>query len=297
VDLTFFAQVIVSGLATGAVYALVGMGYTVVFSSTRIFNLAQGQALMLGIMFTWQLRQDWGWPTPIAIVTAAVAAAAVNVLVERVAVAPLRPNRNFNVLLATLVTTIGASTVIGGLAVVVWGVNAKPFSPYFGARGLDVGGVTITAQQVLMVGMALLIAFAYHLFATRTRWGTALVAMSDDPEAAALRGVPVSRARMLAFGLAGLISALGGIVIAPVVFADPNVGLDFGLKGFVAIAVGGFGSMSGAVAGGMVLGVSEAVTANYWNDQYRPLAGLFLVLVILLLRPQGLLGRQRVREV
>src|SRR5439155_25236221 len=150
VDLTFFAQVIVSGLATGAVYALVGMGYTVVFSSTRIFNLAQGQALMLGIMFTWQLRQDWGWPTPIAIVTAAVAAAAVNVLVERVAVAPLRPNRNFNVLLATLVTTIGASTVIGGLAVVVWGVNAKPFSPYFGARGLDVGGVTITAQQVLM---------------------------------------------------------------------------------------------------------------------------------------------------
>jgi len=81
VDLTFFAQVIVSGLATGAVYALVGMGYTVVFSSTRIFNLAQGQALMLGIMFTWQLRQDWGWPTPIAIVTAAVAAAAVNVLV------------------------------------------------------------------------------------------------------------------------------------------------------------------------------------------------------------------------
>jgi branched-chain amino acid transport system permease protein len=296
-DASFFAQVVVSGLATGAVYALVGMGYSVVFSATRIFNLAQGQALMLGIMFTWQLRDEWGWPTPVAIATAALAAGVINVVVERVAVAPLRPSRGFSVLLATLVTTIGASTVIQGLANVVWGYNAKPFTPSFGARGLDVGGVTITGQQLLMISMAVVIAAAYHLFSTRTRWGTALLAMSDDPEAAALRGVPVTRARMLAFGIAGVMSALGGAVIGPVAFANPTVGLNFGLKGFVAIAIGGFGSMTGAIAGGMVLGLSEAMTASYWNDQYRPLAGLVLVLIVLLLRPRGLLGRVQLREV
>jgi branched-chain amino acid transport system permease protein len=297
-SLSLLGQVLVSGLATGAVYGLVAMGYSVIFSATKIFNLAQGQMLMLGVMVTWQARAQWGWPTPTAIVFAVIVAAAINVVVERLAVAPLHPGRNPSAGLATLVTTIGASIVIQGLANVHWGVNEHPFLPYFNpTTHFRLGGVSLSPQQLFMIISAVLIALIYRAFTVTTYWGTGLLAMAEDETAAALRGVPVGRARMLVFAIAGAISAFGGAVIAPVTFADPNLGFNFGLQGFVAVAVGGFDSIVGALAGGMVLGLSESFVANYWNDLYRPFTGLVLVLVVLMLRPQGLLGHARLREV
>ncbi len=276
------------------------MGYNVVYGGTRIFNLAQGQVLMVGVMLTWFFRESLGLPAIVAIVIASLGAGITNVLVERLAVAPLYLRKNVGEhthLLGAFITTLGAAIVLQNLANLVWGHEALPFQQYFDLSGLHIGGVTITAQQTLMVAVAGLTVGAYELFTTRTRWGTALQAMSEDSEAAMLRGVPIVRGRMLAFGLAGIISGLGGAVIGPVAFANPNVGFEFGLKGFVAIAIGGFGSTTGALAGGLILGITEALMVTFGDDQYRAFASLLLMLVVLLVRPRGIAGRYSLRAV
>ena len=276
------------------------MGYNVVYGGTRIFNLAQGQVLMVGVMLTWFFRESLGLPAIVAIVIASLGAGITNVLVERLAVAPLYLRKNVGEhthLLGAFITTLGAAIVLQNLANLVWGHEALPFQQYFDLSGLHIGGVTITAQQTLMVAVAGLTVVAYELFTTRTRWGTALQAMSEDSEAAMLRGVPIVRGRMLAFGLAGIISGLGGAVIGPVAFANPNVGFEFGLKGFVAIAIGGFGSTTGALAGGLILGITEALMVTFGDDQYRAFASLLLMLVVLLVRPRGIAGRYSLRAV
>jgi branched-chain amino acid transport system permease protein len=292
-----FFQAVISGLSIGAVYALVGVGYNVIFAATRVFNLAQGQILMLGVMFTYTVRQVWGVNTVLAIAIACIAAGLVNVLVDRTCVAPLRNTGHLFHGIGTLVTTLGASIVIVNLATMHYGAEAQPFERFFPVRGWNVGGVIITKQQVLMVAGAILIIGAYQMFIDRTRWGIGLSAMSEDSEAAALRGVPIAFGRSLAFFLGGVISALGGALIGPVTAADPNLGYSFGLKGFVAVAIGGFGSATGALAGGFVLGITEAMMVTYSNDGYRTFAGLALMLIILLVRPQGIMGRVSLRQV
>jgi branched-chain amino acid transport system permease protein len=294
-----FFQVLVAGISTGAVYALVGLGYNIVFAGTHVFNLAQGQMLMLAVMVAWTLRDALSWPTVLAVVVAIAVAAVANVLVERVTVAPLRrrigsADTKIDIL-ASLVTTLGASIVITNLALVFWGPGTRAFKPYFPFHGIDVGRVTLTGQQFLMVGAALLVLLAYQAFTRRTRWGSALTAMAEDPGAAALRGVPVGRGSMLAFALGGIASGVAGAAIAPIAYASPSLGFDFGIKGFVAIAIGGFGSASGAVVGGLVVGIGESIGATYWNDQYRIFVDVILILIVLAVRPRGLLARRGMR--
>jgi branched-chain amino acid transport system permease protein len=226
-----------------------------------------------------------------------VCAGLANVLVERTSVATLRATGHGFHGLGTLVTTLGASIVIVNLAAIHWGSDIQVFDRYFGVRGWDLGGVIVTKQQLFMVLAAVVVVLAYQAFMDRTRWGVGLSAMAEDSEAAALRGVPTSFGRSLAFFLGGLISGIGGAAIGPITAANVNLGFEFGLKGFVAVAIGGFGSATGALAGGMVLGISESMLVTYGNDSYRTFAGLALMLVILLLRPQGILGRLSLRQV
>lgn len=303
IDYAKLGQVVVAGLSAGAVYAMVGLGYNVVFAATRVFNFAQGQMLMLGIMLTWQFRDEWGWPAGLAVLAAVLTVGVANVAVERVGVAPLvrsgsrAGGAGHGTELASLITTLGISIAMLNLTIIHWGPDTKPFSPYFPFTGMNLGGVTITRQQILMVAVALALTFGYRAFTSFTRWGVGLSAMAEDSGAAALRGVPVGRGRMLAFLLAGIISGAAGAAIGPITGADPAVGFGFGLKGFVAIAIGGFGSTTGALVGGMVLGLTEAATTTYWDDRYRVYAGLALVLVVLMVRPRGLFGRVALREV
>ena len=296
--MTTFFQAIVGGIATGAVYALIGLAYNVVFSGSGVFNLAQGQIMMLGIMLIWQFRQVWGWPTGLAIAAAIVSCVLANVIVELTTVAPLRRGSmsdTASVIVPTLVTTLGASIVITGLAVELWGPTTRSFSPYFPFVGLHIGSVIVTKQDLLMLGTALLLMAGYIVFTARSRWGTALFAMSEDPEAASMRGIPVARSAMLAFGLGGLISGVAGAVLGPIAFANPNLGFSFGFLGFIAIAIGGFGSVTGAVVGGFTLGIAESMTDAYWSGQYTFLVDLLLVLAVLYIKPRGLFVRSDLR--
>ncbi len=298
--MTLFLQAVVSGLTIGAIYALVAVGYNVVFASTQVFNLAQGQLVMMGAMLTFQFRQVYGVPTVPAIVAAVAACGLINVAIERVCVAPLvrlRGGAQTHFALPAFVTTLGASLVVLDLAEIIWGSYQHSFDPYFSLRAFQVGGVTISRQQLFMIIVALVVVGVYHLFTKRTRWGLGLLAMAQNPEGAALRGVPVANARMVAFGLAGVLSGIAGMAIGPVSFADSTLGFDIALKGFVAMAIGGFGSTAGALAGGAVLGLTESMMVTYGDDRYRIYASLALLLLVFALRPRGLLGRQVIRTV
>ncbi|HLG91891.1 MAG TPA: branched-chain amino acid ABC transporter permease [Acidimicrobiales bacterium] len=298
--MTLFVQTVVAGVSTGAIYALVGLGYNVVYAGTGVFNLAQSQIFMLAAMFTWQFRQGFGWPTAGAVAAAVALSSAVNVVVERLAVAPLRRGRTYGAVpaLGSLVTTLGAATVISNLALAGWGPQTKPFANFFPVSGLRVGGVVITRQQLLTVGTLVVVVAAYEAFSSRTRWGVALRALADDAEAAGMRGVPIGRGSMLSFGLAGAISALAGALTGHVIpgGVSPSLGLEVGLSGFAAIAIGGFGSAAGALAGGMVLGMADALTGSYWTDKYVLFVDLVLVLAVLAVRPRGLFYRASLRE-
>ena len=293
-----FTQSLIAGITSGLIYALVGIGYNIVFAGTGVFNLAQGQMLMLGIMFTWEFRTALGAPVIIAVIGAALATGVVNVLVELAAVHPLRRKASTGQIgiVGSLVSTLGASVVIVGLAVEKWGPTAKLFPPYFPTSGLHLGGVLISYQQLLTIGAAFAITGAYVVFERTTRWGIALLAVSNDAEAAAMRGVPVHRASMLAFAIAGVVSGLGGAVLGPLASANTGVGYAFGVKGFVVVAIGGFGSVGGALVGGLILGIAESLSATYWNDQYQTFIALVLVLVVLTLRPNGLFRSARLRS-
>jgi branched-chain amino acid transport system permease protein len=295
-----FLQAVVSGLTIGAIYALVAVGYNVVYASTQVFNLAQGMLVMVGVMMTYEFREVMGWPTVAAIAGAVVVAGLINVAIERVCVAPLERTRGgvtTHIALPAFVTTLGASLVIVDAYEIIFGSQILPFHQYFTARAFNVQGVHIGRQQLFMVAAAFVIAGAYHAFAKYTRWGLGLSAMAQNREGAALRGVPVAGARIVAFLMAGVISGLAGIAIAPVTFGDTTLGFNYALKGFVAMAIGGFGSTTGALVGGAVLGLSEAMLTTYGNDQYRIYASLLLLIVVFTLRPRGILGRQTIRTV
>lgn len=298
--MVLFLQAAVSGLTVGAIYALVAVGYDVVYGSAQVLNLAQGMLVMVGVLMTYEFRQRMAWPTLPSIVAAAVVAGLINVAVERVCVAPLSRTREGSrdrIAVSAFVTTLAASLVIVDAYVLVFGPNGVPFRRYFTVRAFDVQGVHITRQQMFMVVAAIAIALGYAAFAKYTRWGLGLSAMAQNREGAALRGVPVAGARILAFFLAGVISGLAGAVLAPVTTGDTTLGINYALKGFVAMAVGGFGSTAGALAGGAVLGLSEAMLTTYGNDEYRIYASLLLLAVVFTLRPRGLLGRQTIRTV
>ena len=298
--MVLFFQAVVSGLTIGAIYALVAMGYNVVYASTQVFNLAQGMLVMVGVMMMYEFREVMGWPTVLAAIGAIVVAGLINVAIERVCVAPLSRTRGgseHNIALPAFVTTLGASLVILDSFELIFGSEILPFHQYFAAKAFTIGGVHISRQQLFMVVAALVIALGYSAFAKYTRWGLGLSAMAQNREGASLRGVPVSGARIVAFLLAGMISGFAGVAIAPVTFADTTLGFNYALKGFVAMAIGGFGSTTGALVGGAVLGLSEAMLTTYGNDQYRIYASLALLIVVFTLRPRGILGRQTIRTV
>ncbi len=298
--MVLFFQAVVSGLTIGAIYALVAVGYNVVYASTQVFNLAQGMLVMVGVMMAYEFRELMGWQTVAAIAAAVVIAGLANIAVERICVAPLgrtRGGSQRHLALPAFVTTLGASIVILDIFEIIFGSETLPFQPYFSARAFHVQGVTISRQQLFMIACALVIVLVYHVFAKYTRWGLGLSAMAQNPEGAALRGVPVAGARIVAFGLAGVISGLAGMAIAPITYADTTLGFNYALKGFVAMAIGGFGSTTGALVGGAALGLTEAMLVTYGNDQYRIYASLALLLIIFTVRPRGILGRQTIRTV
>jgi branched-chain amino acid transport system permease protein len=294
--MTLFLTALFAGLAVGSVYGLIALSYTVVFNSTAIFNVAQGDLMMAGVLVSYFCLDRWHLPQIVTLLVIVGVVVALSLIEERVAVRPFvaRPVTG----LGWFIATLAFSLIIETVASIIYGQN--PVVPIPGALGngtVTVAGVHVATKFILAFVVMIAILVALEVFYKRSWLGTAMRGVAEDREVAALRGIDALRISRLAFIIAGLVTALAAFVVAPIVSADVTVGLTYGLKGFIALAAGGFGSLRGCVIGGLLLGVAEQMFDLYVSSNYEILAGLILVLVVLAVRPTGLFGRTAVRQV
>jgi branched-chain amino acid transport system permease protein len=282
-----FLQFLFSGITVGAIYALVGLGFSIIFNSSQVINFAQGEFVMIGGMATVSLVAA-GLPMPLAIGLAVVAATLVGIALERFAVETARGAS----VVTLIIITIGASIFLRGAAQVIWDRNFHSLPPFTGDRPIEIAGATILPQSLWVLGCTVLIVIGLRVFFRHTMTGRAMLAASYNPLAARLVGINTRRLLMLSFALAAALGATAGILITPIALTYANVGIMLGLKGFSAAILGGLGNPMGAIAGGLVVGIAEAMTAGYLSSAYKDAVAFVIILAVLFFLPRGLFGRR-----
>jgi branched-chain amino acid transport system permease protein len=280
-------QLMVSGIALGAVYGIVGLGFNIIYNATGVINFAQGEFVMLGGMVATSLVAAHV-PIPVALVVSAAAVAVVGLLLERLAIRPLQKSS----LMSMITVTIGASMLLRGVAKALWGPNSVALTSFSGTTPLKLGAVVVDRQELWVCATALVIVVGSHLFFTRTLGGKAMRACAINTAAARLAGVSVERMTLFAFGISAGMSGLAGVVLAPLTMVSYSSGTPLAVKGFCAAIVGGLGNGLGAVIGGLLLGVLESVGAGLLSSGYKNAIALLVLLLVLIFRPGGVLGRK-----
>jgi len=281
-----FLQFLLAGLTAGAIYALVALGFTIIYNASHVINFAQGEFVMIGGMATVSLAAA-GLPLPAAIAAAVLAAAAVGLALEKFAVEPARGAP----VVTLIIITIGASILLRGLATLVWDKKIHALKPFSGDAPIRIGGATLAPQSLWVLGVTLVIVLVLAWFFNRTLLGKALLATSHNRLAAQLVGINVRRVLLVSFGLSAALGAIAGILTAPITFTSWDVGIMLGLKGFAAAILGGLGSGPGAIVGGLALGIVEAMGAGYVSSAYKDAIAFVVLLAVLFFLPGGLLGR------
>lgn len=286
------AQFVLTGLSTGAIYALLGLGIALVYQVTGVINFAQGDFVMVGAV-VFAILEEAGWsPIPAAAVAFAVTVL-VGAATERLALRPARDRSTIRL----IVLTIGASITIHGVALVALGTNPHFADPFTPGAPLRFAGVYLLRQYIWVFGATAITVVLLWLFLIKSMPGKAMRAAAMNSEAARLVSIPPSLMSLLAFVLAAALAGVGGIVLAPLQAPSATIGVTLGLKGFTAAVLGGLDSPSGAVVGGLVLGVAEALVAGLISSGFAHVLAYALLFVVLLVRPTGLLRRARVTRV
>lgn len=276
-------QFLLSGLTVGAVYALVALGFTIIYNASSVANFAQGEFVMLGGMITASAYAA-GAPLLLAAAVAIAITGIVGVLLNKLAIEPARGAP----VASLIIITIGASIFIRGLTQIVLGKALHRFPAFSGNDPIHILGATILPQSLWVVAGALLVFVALWLFFTRTLTGRAVLATANNRIAALLVGINTRYIMTLSFALSAAIGALAGILITPITLTSYDIGMTMALKGFAAAMLGGMGNPKGALAGGLLLGLLEALTAGYISSQYKDAAAFVVILAVLFLMPQGL---------
>jgi len=286
-----FLQYIFSGITTGSVYALTAMGFTLVFNATQIINFSQGQLVMLGGMTAVALH-GLGLPLWACFLGAVVVVMVVCVIFERIAIRPLLQKG----VLAQIIATVGASFVFETAAMLIWGRNAVGLPAFSGEKPIPVGGAALAPQTLWVVGATAVIVVGLFFFYRRSLFGKAVRACAVDPTSARLQGISYSRVVVFSFALTGAISAAAGVLITPISFMSYHSGSLLGLKGFAAATLGGLGNPVGAVVGGFVLGIVEALGVGVISAGYKDAIAFVILLLVLFIRPAGILGARVVNR-
>jgi len=285
-------QFFFSGLTVGAVYAIVALGFTLIYNSCDVINFAQGEFVMLGGMITVFLALA-GLPLPVAALLAVAATVVIGLALHRFAIEPARGASP----VALIIITIGASIFLRGLAQVVFDKRFHSLPPLFGSNPIRLGGAAILPHSLVVLAGAAVIVVLLWAFIDRTLVGKALLATAANRLAARLVGIDTRRMVGLSFAVSAAIGAVAGILITPITLTSYDVGTLLALKGFAAAMLGGIGSAPGAVVGGLLLGMIEAFSAGYLSSQYKDAAAFVVILAVLFALPQGLLGRAKVERV
>ncbi len=290
--MTFIAQIVVSGLTLGSIYALVGLGFVIVYKATRTLNFAHGDLLMLGAMLALFLHVDRAlpyWPTFVLVL---LAMGGVGLLVERVVYRPLAQAPQFTVILGTV--AVGAMIRSG--VRILQEQQLSYFPAFFSTDPIVVGGVSVTPLQLGIIAICIALAVAFSLFFQYLPLGKAMRAVSENPDAASLVGIKVSRTYALVWGLSAAFAAAAGILVAPLILITPDMGV-IANKAFIGAILGGFTSLWGTVVGGLILGVVENLIGVYVSTAYKDVITFLILLVVLVVKPAGIFGRSRLRKV
>jgi branched-chain amino acid transport system permease protein len=292
---TDFLQQVVAGLASGGIYASLALAVVLIYRTTRVINFAQGEMAMFTTFIAWALIER-GLPFwPAFVLTLAIAFVG-GVAIERIVI---RPVENAPVLTIVMVT-IGLALLLSGLASAIWGSEVKKFPSAFSTRTIDLGGVAVSVQDIGVIAVSIGLVLCLWLFFRFTKLGLALRAAAVNPEESRLVGVRVGWMLALGWGLAAVLGAVAGMMIAPTVFLEPNMMRAILLYAFAAAVLGGLDSPIGAVVGGLAFGVIQNLIETYIEEvgpTLRLPAALAVMLLVLLVRPSGLFGRAAVRRV
>jgi branched-chain amino acid transport system permease protein len=287
-------QLTVAGVAQGCVYALVALGFVLIYKATETVNFAQGDLMMLGAFFALTASVAMGWPYWATILFAISVMAVVGMVLERVVLRPVLGQPAFTVVMIT----IGVGYVLRGVVTMVpgWGSDTFTLPTPFSEGVLKLGPIIFGVQQVAVIAMTSALCLVLYIFFRYSKLGVAMQATSQNQLAAAYMGIPVRRVNMLVWGLSAGVATFAGILLAPVTFVHSNMGF-IGLKAFPAAVVGGFGSVPGAIVGGLIIGIVEALAGFYLPEGFKDVAAYVVVLIVLLIKPSGIFGETARKKV
>ncbi|KNE28338.1 branched-chain amino acid ABC transporter permease [Achromobacter spanius] len=286
---------IVSGLGLGSMYGLMALGFYLTYAVSGTVNFAQGSSMMLGAVLTYTFAQTLGWPLAPALLVALALCALYGLVVERLAVRPFA-SRGSN---AWLMSTVALGIVLDNVVMFTFGKEPRSLPSPLAQAPLEIGGLGLGVYplQLLIPLVGLTLAAALHTLSRRTRWGVALLAVVQNPNAARLMGIPVRRAIMTAFAVSTLFAGVAGALVAPLFNVQADMGTLFGLKAYVVAILGGITSAWGVMIAGLLFGVVEALITVNLGSGYTHIISFTLVIVMLAVRPNGLFGRADVRKV
>jgi len=287
-------QLLLAGVAQGCVYALVALGFVLIYKATETVNFAQGDLMMLGGFFALTASVIMGWPYWATIIFAVAMMAAVGMLIERIVLRPVLGQPAFTVVMIT----IGVGYVLRGVVTMIpgWGTETYTFPTPFADGTFRIGEVIIAVQQLAVIVMTAALVTVLYIFFRFSKLGVAMQATSQNQLAAAYMGIPVRRVNMMIWGLSAGVAAFAGILLAPVTFVHSNMGF-IGLKAFPAAVVGGFGSVPGAIVGGLIIGLVEAFAGRYMPEGFKDVAAYVVVLAVLMIKPSGIFGETARKKV
>ncbi|HEX7372705.1 MAG TPA: branched-chain amino acid ABC transporter permease [Thermodesulfobacteriota bacterium] len=286
-------QFTLSGLTTGSTYALVAIGFSLIHNATGIVNFAQGEFVMLGGMFMITFYSFLRLPMILAFFLTILCVAAVGFLLER---GPVNQARSKEILILVMIT-VGASISIKGLSMMIWGKNPMTLPSFSGENPLIFLGAAIMPQSIWIFGITLFVVVALSYFFRGTMTGKAMRAVAASRKTALLSGISVDRMILLSFTLSGALGAAAGVILTPITTTSYDVGVMMGLKGFSAAILGGYGSMPGAVIGGLLLGVLESLGAGLISSEYKDALAFLILLIVLFFKPTGILGKGSFKRV
>ncbi|HLA80454.1 MAG TPA: branched-chain amino acid ABC transporter permease [Thermoleophilia bacterium] len=280
-------QLLVTGITTGSLYALIALGFVTIYRSSRIVNMAQGSFVMFGGLFTFSMLMEIGMPFWLAGVVGTVLVVLLGVLMYQIVLKPVLKIS----LVSMILCTVALSLLFENLSLVKYGGYTKQLPSFTGDATFEVGGVFISRQSLWMIGIMIVILAILYTINNRTTIGKRMTATATNPVAASLSGINVSRMVLLSFFISAVIGAIGGITISGYVGGiNYAAGGLYGMMGFIAAVLGGWGSSLGAVVGALVLGIAQALSTGLVPAGYKNVVAFVILLIVLYFRPQGLLG-------
>jgi branched-chain amino acid transport system permease protein len=282
-----FLQLVISGIAQGCIYGLIALGFVLIYKATETVSFAQGELMMLGAFCGLACMTFLGFPFWLSVLSSIAAMAAFGVFLERLVIRPILGQPAFSVVMLT----IGIGYVARGLITMIPGIGTDTHTlpvPYKD-QVWKLGGLVLQGEEMVVVANTAVLSGILYLVFSRSKVGLAMQASSQNQLAAYYMGIPVKRLNGLVWGLASAVAAIAGLLLAPITFVHANMGF-IGLKAFPAAVVGGFGSLPGAIVGGLVIGIVESLSGFYLPDGFKDVAAYVVVLIMLMVKPNGLFG-------